>query len=263
MIAHVPTLSPEESRAVEELLTRVLDAGLPLQAALLFGSKARGDDDADSDVDVMLVLGLEEELVEDAERVAEYIARAVRVQTGTEVETWVLADVELRRGRRTPMLVDALEDAAPLWPANLRHVPLAYTPEDAAFCAERLLEWIEAGGRSVRAAVVRGDRAAAAARVRDDVTRMATASLLLTGETRHRRRSTLNLFADRFVPAVFSPRILPALHWAAAAYPPDGGRGRENPPATVYARQTLGRGVRLAARMEREVVPWIVAEIGW
>lgn len=48
----LPTGSPE---ALPTELARILSASLPLQAIVLFGSHARGDARADSDIDLLLV----------------------------------------------------------------------------------------------------------------------------------------------------------------------------------------------------------------
>jgi hypothetical protein len=66
------------------------------------------------------------------------------------------------------MLVDALADGRTLWPPRAPPLRIAFMPEDALFCASRLLEWVEHGGPLSRRALTRGDRGTAAARARDD-----------------------------------------------------------------------------------------------
>ncbi len=48
------SLRPSDRQAVEAALG-VLRAQLPLERVILFGSKARGDDDAESDIDLLLL----------------------------------------------------------------------------------------------------------------------------------------------------------------------------------------------------------------
>src|SRR5690606_19678686 len=124
-------------------------------------------------------------------------------------------------GSRTPMLVDALDDGIPLWPPGAPPIRIAFTPADAAFCASCLIDWIDAGGAIARHALARGRHADAAARIRDDITRMATAALLLDGDTRHRHVGSLRRFAEKWIATGrVSTHVFPALEWAASAYPP-------------------------------------------
>ena len=48
------TLSNNEKKAIREA-TRMLKEKFPVRGIVLFGSKARGDDDPDSDIDLLLV----------------------------------------------------------------------------------------------------------------------------------------------------------------------------------------------------------------
>lgn len=263
MIARTAALTPPEHRAVAGLVDRALhDAGAPLLAAVLFGSKARGDDDADSDVDVLLIFDTDRDaaialggwLANEAERLGD--------ATGVVLEPWSVPAVDLGRGCRTPMLVDALDDGAVLWPPDRPPIRLAFTPADACFCAERLLEWVAEGGPVARRALAAGRLVDAAGRSRDDITRLATAALLLTGDTRHRRAGSLRRFDDRFVGTAVSPAVRPAIAWAIAAFPSDGGRGRDTPSVPAAAAATAGRGIECAATMETHVVPWVLDRIG-
>ncbi|MCJ7569682.1 MAG: nucleotidyltransferase domain-containing protein [Anaerolineales bacterium] len=47
-------LEEEEKKAIREA-TRMLQENFPVKDVVLFGSKARGDDDPDSDIDLLLV----------------------------------------------------------------------------------------------------------------------------------------------------------------------------------------------------------------
>jgi hypothetical protein len=257
MIEPIPFLTSAERLALRTLLSRALAAGdPPILRALLFGSKARGDFDDDSDIDILLICDLPPDEREEASSTLARDARIVSRETGLRIEPWVLTTGDLDEGWRTPMLVDAREDGFILWPRNAPPLHLPFTPADARFCARCLLEWVEAGGPIVRRALNEDRWADAARRARDDITRLASAALLLTGETRHRRRSSLARFAERFIETGRLPtELLPALHWAAAAYPADGGRGVGRPPPTPMATASATRGFQLASHMAAEVVP--------
>lgn len=263
MIEPLPLLTPDESHALGNLIARTLAASEPpILRALLFGSKARGDFDAASDIDLLLVCDLPPETREEAGRILARDAKIVNRESGLRIETWTVSAEDLNEGWRTPMLVDALEDGITLWPRGATPLRLPFTPADASFCARCLLDWIEAGGTIVRRALDEGHWAAAAQRARDDITRLAAAALLLEGETRHRRASSLHLFAERFLDTgTFPPNLRAPLAWAANAFPADGGRGVGRPPPSPAASATAPTGFRLAARMASELIPYIHARI--
>lgn len=256
-------LTPREHHALRILVGEAIRRGEPpLLRVLLFGSKARGDFDADSDIDALFLCDIHPDDRRHAARALHELAELVVEETGVEIEPWAVPAADLERGARTPMLVDALEDAVPLWPPGSPPLRLPFTPEDAAFCADCLLQWVEDGGPIVRNALEAGEWAHAATRARDDITRLATALLLLEGDTRHRRTSSLRRFDERFVrPRIVSPRVLAPLAWATAAYPPNGGRGDQNPPVTASAAFTAPLGYHLAAIMQRHVVPLILERL--
>ncbi|HEU0299913.1 MAG TPA: nucleotidyltransferase domain-containing protein, partial [Longimicrobium sp.] len=192
--------------------------GARLEHALLFGSRARRQARPDSDVDVLLVFKRlppdREPQASHAERVAEQVAR----RTGVPVGVWCVSVPDLAPGRRTPMLVDALEDAVPLWPdAEPPRAP--FTPRDAAFCAARLLERVEEGGGEVAQSLASG-RDGWMRRVRDDLVRLCTAVLLLAGETRPRRGVAVRRFVERNPRFPLSAGERRVLAWAARSYPP-------------------------------------------
>ncbi|HEX7120494.1 MAG TPA: nucleotidyltransferase domain-containing protein [Longimicrobiales bacterium] len=262
-IAAVRTLTPREHRAVAALIRRVLDAGdPPLLRAFLFGSKARGDFRRDSDVDVLAICDVDvDERDAAATAFAEHAERVSRA-TGVSVEPWAVPAADLEVGGRTPMLVDALDDGIPLWPRGAPPIRIAFTPADAAFCAACLVDWVDAGGRIVRRALAEGRHADAAVRSRDDITRMATAALLLDGDTRHRRAGTLRRFDLRWVrTGRASTRVRPALDWAAAAYPPPGTCRDRPVRATRPAIRSAPLGFELASEMEWEVMPILLERI--
>lgn len=257
MTARRSGLAREERRAVRQLVASLLEDGWPpLLWAALFGSKARGDFDVASDVDVLLVCAIEPWQRDEAADVVERRARAIGARIGVRLEPWTVCADDLRQGNRTPMLVDAVEDAVTVWPPAAPPARAPFTPADALFCAGRLLEWVESGGDFVRHALEAGRWDEAAVRARDDIVRLATAALLLTGDTRHRRRSTLRKFERKLVGSGWiSARVRPALDWAAAAYPSDGTRGS---PAGVAlapspgAAESAPLGYEMAGLMEAE-----------
>lgn len=228
--------------------------GAKLECALLFGSKARRQARPDSDVDVLLVFKRlppdREPQASDAERIADGVA----VRTGVPVGVWCVAGEDLQPGRRTPMLVDALEDAVPLWPADQPPPRAELTPADALFCAARLLDRVAEGSAEVAEQLATGD-AAWARRARDDLVRLCTAVLLLAGETRPRRGDAVRRFLER------NPRFDPGrdgcavLAWAARSYPPGHVELDDEspvPPPPVSADAVLDTAERLRALVLRQ-----------
>jgi predicted nucleotidyltransferase len=191
--------------------------GARLECALLFGSKARRQARPDSDVDVLLVFRRlppdREPQASHAERVADEVAR----RTGVPVGVWSVSREDLAQGRRTPMLVDALDDAVPLWP-DAEPPRAAFTPADAAFCAARLLERVGEGSEKVARSLARGDDGWMR-RGRDDLVRLCTAVLLLAGDTRPRRGDAVRAFLARNPRFPLSAGERAALAWAARSYP--------------------------------------------
>lgn len=190
----------------------------PLDCALLFGSRARRQARPDSDLDVLLVFRRlaadREPHASQAERIADEVAR----RTGVPVGVWSVSREDLEQGRRTPMLVDALEDAVPLWPdAAPPRAP--FTPRDAAFCAARLLERVDEGSEQVARGLAKGDEGWTR-RLRDDLVRLCTAVLLLAGDTRPRRGDAVRAFLARNPRFPLSAGERAVLAWAARSYPP-------------------------------------------
>lgn len=257
-------LARHEHAAAMELVRRVR-GGVPaeLWRAVLFGSRARGQARPDSDLDVLLIF---RDLPWDREPhagIAERIADQVAADTGVPVTVWSVSLPDLERGRRTPMLVDALDDGIPLWPADAPPVRVAFTPDDAVFCTASLLDRVGEGSGEVACACDAGDLSHAARRARDDLVRMCTAALLLDGVTRPRRGEAVRAFADRHgCPA----ELVPAMRWAAASYGADGrdGDGPVPPPpgglrgaaAAVEAVRRMVAARRRELRAARGDTPW-------
>jgi hypothetical protein len=217
--APVSSLQPHECAAALEVVRRVrARVRAELVQAVIFGSKARGEGRPDSDVDLLLIFrALPPDREPHATR-AEGLAGQVARETGVPVEVWCVSRPDLERGRRTPMLVDSLADAAPLWPEGAAVPRPRFTPDDACFCAGALLERVADGGREVRARVDAGD-SRWVPRLRDDVARLCTALLLLAGETRPRHAGAVRRTLDRERPYLaLSPDERLLLAWVARSY---------------------------------------------
>lgn len=246
----VPVLSYRQEAAAREVIRRVRRrVQAELVHSLLFGSRARGDARPDSDVDILLIF---RELPPDREPQAgqaEQIADEVAAESWVPVATWSVALVDLEVGKRTPMLVDALEDALPLWPADVPPPRPSFTPYDAVRCASALLDRVEEGGAEVAERLREHHLPAAAHRARGDIVRLCTAALLLHGETRPRRAEAVRRFILRFGD---DPKLVPAIRiltWAAESYGPDGSDEERpvGPPPGGFASVT--RAVQLLVRL--------------
>jgi predicted nucleotidyltransferase len=257
--------TPAEHAAARELVRRVRER-IPaeLWRAFVFGSKARGEGRPDSDVDVLLVFRRLPPDREPQAGMAEELADALAEETGIPVTVWSVARVDLERGNRTPMLVDALNDGIPLWPMGAPPPRLGFTPDDALRCVGALLQRVREGGEEVAELLEAGDGAAAARRARDDLVRLCIAGFLLRGETRPRRSEAVDRFVQRFVrPGRLPPRVRAVFRWAADSYGPEG-RDEEGPvppppggiAAVAGVVDTLREWVRRgAATLERRLVP--------
>ncbi len=247
-------LTPRQHAAALALVGRVrAEVPAELWRAVLFGSHARGEARPDSDVDVLLVFRRLPPEREPQAGMAEEIAAEVARETGVPVTAWSVSLADLERGGRTPMLVDALDDGVPLWPEGAPPCPVAFTPEDALWCASMLDLRVREGSREVEERLREGDPDGAARRARDDVVRLCTAALLLAGETRPRRGDAVRRFVRRFPGEVDGAGEV--LRWAAGSFglpgaeddapvpPPPGGI-----PAVARAVGTLRR---LVARRGR------------
>lgn len=246
-------LDAREHAAAMQLVHAVRHrVGASLDCALLFGSKARRQARPDSDVDVLLVFKRLPPDREPQATHAEGIAERVAARTGVPVGVWCVAREDLRPGRRTPMLVDALEDAVPLWPADRVPPAAEFTPGDALFCASRLLDRVAEGSAEVAERLAAGDDAWAR-RARDDLVRLCTAVLLLAGETRPRRGDAVRRFLERNPRFGADAEARAVLAWAARSYPPghvelDDDSPVPPPPASA------GAVLDTAERLRRLVV---------
>jgi predicted nucleotidyltransferase len=227
--ARFATLRPRERAAALELVRRVrAEVPAELARAFVFGSKARGEARPDSDVDVLLVFRRLPPDREPQAAMAEALAERVAAYTAVPVTVWSVSLVDLERGNRTPMLVDALDDGIPLWPRGAPPLPLPFTPPDALRCTDALLARVHEGGEEASAHLLAGEHAAAWKRMRDDLVRLCTAGLLLAGETRPRRGDAVKRFLARGNGGEIPARFAPVFRWAAESYGP-AGRDDEAP----------------------------------
>ena len=252
MEERIAALDARERRAVGELGGRVRrEVGARVEHALLFGSRARGTARADSDLDVLLIFRRlspdREPYAGDAERIAEAVARS----TGVPLGVWCVSLEDFRPGCRTPMLVDASEDAVPLWPDHAPPPAAVLTPADAVFCAGRLLERVDEGSAEVRERLRRGDPAWAR-RVRDDLVRLCTALLVLAGETRPRRGDAVRHALERLPRLRWSPAERLGLAWTARSYPA-GHLELDDETPPPYPPVPPAELLRLAERLRRLV----------
>jgi predicted nucleotidyltransferase len=214
-------LNPREMGATRRFVSRILDEiPVPLIQAALFGSRARGQGRPDSDIDVLLIFHDlppdREPFATDAERVAEEVA----AETGVPVTVWSVSLPDLAEGVRTPMLVDALEDAVPIWCRAEPLPPVPFMPADALRCTEALLERISEGSEEFEQLLDDHRLEAAARRGRDDIVRLCTAALLLRGVTRPRRAAAVRHFLEEYPGSVNGG--VPVLKWAAESFGEEG-----------------------------------------
>ncbi len=96
-------LSKVEQRALNELVTRLEDKLTDnLVAVRLFGSRARGTGDADSDLDVLVVLERDDLVVR---RMVRHLAADVWLAHGTFISTRVWSRERMQRMEREPTLL--------------------------------------------------------------------------------------------------------------------------------------------------------------
>ena len=239
-------------RAVALELVYAVRARIParLVHAAVFGSTARGEAKPSSDVDVLLVFRRLPPDREPHATMAEQLATSISSECGVIVEPWSVSLPDLRRGRRTPMLVDALTDALPLWPARTPIRRPSFTDQDARFCVRMLLARVREGGQKVAYLVRAGHHHAAARRIRDDLVRMCVAGLLLRRATRPRRAQAVWAFQS----TTRGPsRWQPVLAWAAASYGSDGSD--EQHPVSLPPG-----GLARAGNVVGELVRWLRRE---
>lgn len=254
-------LTPPRLHAARHVVARVRsEVHADLVQASLFGSRARGDARPDSDIDILLVFRHLPPDREPQATQAEIIAEEEAERLAQPVTVWSVSLDDLRRGARTPMLVDALDDAIPLWTAQRPLPACPFTPEDAVACVAALLRRVEEGSAEVESMLRMGHVEEASRRVRDDVVRLCTAHLLLHGITRPRRAEAV-VAARELVPTV--PAIQRTLSWTERSYGPDGISEETPvaPPSTglrdachaaeLLRRSARGRRTALAARLAR------------
>lgn len=244
-------LTPRQRAAALEVVRRVrVEVDADLWRVFLFGSRARREARPDSDVDLLLVFRRLPPDREPQAGEAEDIADEVAERSGVPVTVWSVSLPDLERGRRTPMLVDALDDGIPLWPEGSAPLHLPFTPDDAVWCIGCLLDRVAEGGAEAPALLRAGDGEGAARRVRDDVVRLCTALLLAHGETRPRRGDAVRRVQSRD----------PVLGWAAGAFGPPG---HEEDAPVPPPPGGFGAAFAAVERLRREVLRGRQRLTGW
>ena len=255
-------LTLAELSAARFMVWRILEeTPAELLEAALFGSKARGEAGPDSDVDILLVFRYLPPDREPQATIAERIAEEVAGDTGIPLTVWSVSLPDLRPGERTPMLVDALADAIPLWCWPDALSPVCFLPTDALNCSRALLARVAEGSVEFAQRMRQGDAEAAARRARDDLVRLGTALLLLRGITRPRRSEVVDeLFATEFSANMPPAHVRLVLDWVRLSFGPTGKETERvtvappgGLPAVSWAVDYLrARVVRAARQLERE-----------
>ncbi|CAN5229772.1 hypothetical protein BH20GEM2_BH20GEM2_13490 [soil metagenome] len=205
-----------------------------------------------SDLDILLVFRALPPDREPQAESAEAVACRVAGRWGIPLEVWSVSLEDLKRGRRTPMLVDALDDGIPIFPPGSPPLLLPLTPADARWCRGALLARVAEGSIEVaelRAAARNED---AARRVRDDVVRLCTAQLLLRGMTRPRRGDAVRAYLAA-EPAGWSGTEHATFRWAAQSFAGDERDDESAPAPPPGGLDCAGRLVdRLRERVRAE-----------
>lgn len=114
----IPTLSPVENQALEEFKDRVLRVlSGRIELIQLFGSKARGDYEDGSDLDVLLVL---REASDDDDDVVSDLAFDVLLEHSVFISPLVLSEEKHKELARHPFSVvrDIEKDGVIVWQSN-------------------------------------------------------------------------------------------------------------------------------------------------
>lgn len=242
-------LNPPQLHAARYVVARVRgEVDAQLVQASLFGSRARGEARSDSDVDLLLVFRSLPPDREPFATQAENIAEEEAARTRVPVTVWSVSLMDLAQGQRTPMLVDALEDSIPIWWSEDPLPTVPFTLHDAVHCVEALLRRVEEGSLAVQRRLARGRHDAASWRIREDLVRVCTAQLLLSGITRPRRTDAVLAVLGSTETGTFERAIAGWVERSFGSNGTDGRRSVSPPPGGCEA------AARLVEELRREAI---------
>lgn len=117
-VTKTPALAADDERTIEEIAA-VLPSRWPVEAIVLYGSKARGDDTPDSDIDLLVLTG--RPLAPEEIGAMRAVVRRIGLARGTWPELYIRTSEEWWHGvyQAAPirMEIDAEGVAVPLEPA--------------------------------------------------------------------------------------------------------------------------------------------------
>jgi hypothetical protein len=201
--------APWQSAAREYIEQVHQHYGDRLSAVVLFGSRARGDDDEGSDVDLLVVLsGTCDQDVE--QRVASELARRLEEKYDYPLLGSIVATDDDYRRRMLPLFMNIRHEGIVIWPAEQKTVRDEHVPYDER--AERDVELVLELMREALADAQSGleqDRSRwAANRAYFAMFHAATALLLKDGLSFSRHRGVISAFNQRLVKNRRFPREL-------------------------------------------------------
>ncbi len=124
-MTEVDLLTPPDETAVANAIDAFAGAarmryGDRLKGIYLFGSRARGDYQPFSDVDLALILSDRQPIAYEDTRILTHLAYDLLLETGAEIQPWPVPEAEWRHPARSDsadLLLAMQKDARPVWVA--------------------------------------------------------------------------------------------------------------------------------------------------